>query len=140
MTLEGSSPRAMGRHMSITAAAVLFSLTAVGGTVGVAPFVVYLAVTRTAPIVFGIQVLDGTSAIGALFGIDGAIVFGFLFVAVNAVGFPVSRWLWSSLKKGPKSGSLAPSSASSSASGSAFPFGLSSVPSKHFCSSGVGGR
>jgi len=66
----------------------------------------YIIHNGSAPVVFGIELLDGKSPIGVLWGRDAVIVLGVALTLVAITGVIAGELLRRSLKKGGKVGAL----------------------------------
>jgi len=66
----------------------------------------YIILNGSAPVVFGIELLDGKSPIGVLWGRDADIVLGVALTLVAITGVIAGELLRRSLKKGGKVGAL----------------------------------
>lgn len=93
------------RSPAITAASVLFLFLGLGMALADPPLLAYIAYYRTAPILPLIgDVLDGSTPIGLIGGLDAVIALGFVLVAMAVLEAVAGFWLWRSLKKGGKLG------------------------------------
>lgn len=108
MKEDGAPPSMTAkRSASITVAAILFLLFGLGLAVADPLILAYIIYYRSAPIlpVIG-SVMDGSTPIGVLGGLDAVIALGFVLVAVAVLEAVAGFWLSRSLKKGGKLGAV----------------------------------
>ncbi len=95
----------MERSQPIAVASILFVFLGLGIAVANPPLLAYIAYYRTAPILPLIgDVLDGTTPIGMLLGLNGVIALGVIQIATSILAAVAGFWLWRSLIKGGKLG------------------------------------
>jgi hypothetical protein len=88
--------------MAITIASVAFLVFGPGIAVTTPLILVYIIINGSAPILFGIEFLDGNSLIGKLWGFDAVITLGLTLTAMGVVETVAGFWLWQSMKRGGK--------------------------------------
>ena len=100
-----SSRTQTGRSRPIAVASILFVLLSLAIAIANPPLLAYIAYYRTAPILPLIgDVLDGTTPIGILLGLNGVIALGVVQIATSILAAVAGVWLWRSLIKGGKLG------------------------------------
>ncbi len=93
------------RSRPIAVASILFLFLGLGIAVANPLLLAYIAYYRTAPILPLIgDVLDGTTPIGLLLGLNGVIALGIVQIVTSILGAVAGFWLWNSLSKGGKLG------------------------------------
>jgi hypothetical protein len=93
------------RSQPITVASLLFVVFGLGMALADPPLLAYLAYYRTAPVLPLIgDVLDGSTPIGMLGGLDAVLALGVVLVATAILEVVAGWWLWKSLRRGGKLG------------------------------------
>ncbi len=93
------------RSRSIAVASLLFLVFGLGMAIADPPLLAYIARYRSAPVLPLIgDVLDGSTPIGMLGGLDAVLALGIVLVAMAILEVVAGLWLWKSLKKGGKLG------------------------------------
>jgi len=93
------------RSQPIAVASILFLFLGVGIAVADPLFLTYIAYYHTAPILPLIgNVLDDSTPIGRLLGLNGVIALGIVETATSVLGAVAGFWLWKSLMKGGRLG------------------------------------
>src|SRR5574340_516725 len=100
---EASVNAASERSQPITLASLIFLVFGLGMAIADPPLLAYIAYYRSAPILPLIgDVLDGSTPIGMLGGLDAVLALGFVLVATAILEVVAGLWLWKSLRKGGK--------------------------------------
>jgi hypothetical protein len=94
------------RNPSITIASFLFIILGLAMAISNPLVLAYIIYNGSAPVVFGIELLDGKSPIGVLWGHDAVFVLGVVLTFVAILGIVAGLWLRRSLRKGGKLGAF----------------------------------
>jgi hypothetical protein len=93
------------RSLAITIASLLFLIFGLASAFADPLLLAYLAYYHAAPVLPLIgDVLDDSTPIGIVGGLNGVIVFGIALVAVSVLELGAGLWLWHSQKRGGKLG------------------------------------
>ncbi len=93
------------RSQPIAIASILFIFLGLGIAVANPLILAYIAYYHTAPILPLIgDVLDGTTPIGMLLGLNGVIALGFVQIVTSILAAMAGFWLWHSRVRGGKVG------------------------------------
>jgi hypothetical protein len=101
-----STGPALKRAAPITLASFLFIILGVGLTISNPIILASIIFNGSAPVVFGISLLDGHSTIGMLWGRDAVISLGVGLTIVAVLGILAGVWLRGSRGKGGRLGFL----------------------------------